>query len=128
MSNSSCFYCYHLVFVCLPRAAVLTSKQIVREVKLRCNSEHSEPCLYSVVFPAINPIRTRDRSLVRRDSEPESEPGYLAGAGVFGRSRGIWLEPEPSLWLGTGSIFNFSLIIHAHCIICRVNNPFRDFF
>ena len=97
MSNSSCFYCYHLVFVCLPRAAVLTSKQIVREVKLRCNSEHSEPCLYSVVFPAINPIRTRDRSLVRRDSEPESEPGYLAGAGVFGwsRSRHFGSAPAP---------------------------------
>ena len=43
------------------------------------------------------------------------------GAGTA-RSRGIWLEPEPSLWRGSdsGSSLNFSLIIHANCMV-----PFR---
>ena len=32
------------------------------------------------------------------------------------RSRGIWLEPEPSLWPGSGSTLNICLIIHANYI------------
>ena len=31
------------------------------------------------------------------------------------RSRGIWLEPEPSFRPGSGFRFNFSFIIHANC-------------
>ena len=31
--------------------------------------------------------------------------------------RGIWLEPEPSLSLSLGSSLNFSLIIHANCMV-----------
>ena len=44
------------------------------------------------------------------------EQGFGAGAA---RSRGIWLEPEPSLWpgSGSGSSLNFSSIIHANCVI-----------
>ena len=40
--------------------------------------------------------------------------GFAAGAA---RRRGIWLEPEPSLWPGSGSSLNFSLIIHANCMV-----------
>ena len=37
------------------------------------------------------------------------------GAGAA-RSRGIWLEPEPSLWPGSGSTLNICLIIHENCM------------
>ena len=42
--------------------------------------------------------------------------GFGAGAA---RSWGIWLEPELSLWpgSGSGSSLNFSLIIHANCMV-----------
>ena len=36
-------------------------------------------------------------------------------AGV--RSRGIWLESVPSLWPGSGSSINFSLITYANCMV-----------
>ena len=51
--------------------------------------------------------------------------GFGAGAA---RSRGIWLEPEPSLWpasgFGSGSSLTFSLIINANCMEhnCMENN------
>ena len=35
-------------------------------------------------------------------------------AGFRSRSRGIWLEPEPSLWPGSGSTLNICLIIHEN--------------
>ena len=38
-----------------------------------------------------------------------NEQGFGAGAP---RSRGIWLEPEPSLW--PGSTLNICLIIHEN--------------
>ena len=43
------------------------------------------------------------------------EQGFGAGAA---RSRCIWLkpEPEPSLWPGSGTSFNFSFIIHANFV------------
>ena len=37
--------------------------------------------------------------------------GFGAGAA---QSRGIWLEPEPSLWPGSGSTLNICLIIHSN--------------
>ena len=35
------------------------------------------------------------------------------------RSRSIWVEPKPSLWVGSGSgsSCNFSYIIHANCMV-----------
>ena len=43
--------------------------------------------------------------------------GFGAGTGAgAARSRGIWLEPEPSLWPGSGSTLNICLIIHANYI------------
>ena len=43
--------------------------------------------------------------------EKHEEQGFGAGTGAA-LSRGIWLEPEPSLW--PGSALNICLIIHAH--------------
>ena len=45
-----------------------------------------------------------------------AKQGFGAGAT---RSRGIWLEPEPELWLlpGSGSSLTFLCIIHANCIL-----------
>ena len=37
--------------------------------------------------------------------------GFGAGAA---RSRGIWLEPEPSLWPGSSSTLKICLIIHEN--------------
>ena len=40
---------------------------------------------------------------------------YTQGFGAkAARSRGIWLEPEPSLWSGSGSTLNICLIIHEN--------------
>ena len=42
------------------------------------------------------------------------EPGYLAGAGAVTLA-------------SSGSSLNFSLIIHANCIICKLHNLFYVF-
>ena len=44
--------------------------------------------------------------------------------GFRSRSRGIWLEPELSLWpgSGSGSSLNFSLIIHANCMVLYITS------
>ena len=43
--------------------------------------------------------------------------GFEAGAA---RSRGIWLEPEPSLWPGSGSTLNICLIIHKNYMALNI--------
>ena len=48
-------------------------------------------------------------------------------AGFRSRSRGIWLEPEPSFWPGSGSSFNFNLKINANCVNCTVHSSFDIF-
>ena len=37
---------------------------------------------------------------------------YIQGFGA--RAGGIWLEPEPSIWPGSGSTLNICLIVHAN--------------
>ena len=57
------------------------------------------------------------KSNLSRNFEP---PVFLAikiqssKSGFRSRSRGIWLEPEPSLWPGSSSTLNTCLIIHAN--------------
>ena len=56
-------------------------------------------------------------------SETMAASRVLKAGAAATRSRGIWLEiePEPSLWpgsgSGSGSCLNFSLIIHANCMV-----------
>ena len=44
--------------------------------------------------------------------------GFGAGAT---RSQGIWLEPKPSLWPGSGSTLNICLIIHDNYMELNIN-------
>ena len=57
-----------------------------------------------------------DESDSRRSlTSHKSQQGFGAGAA---RSRGIWLEPEPSLWPGSSSGSGSTLII---CLIIHEN-------
>ena len=53
--------------------------------------------------------------------EPELEPYWKTLEWFRSRSRGIWLELEPSLWPSSGSTLNLCLIIHENYMELTIN-------